>query len=391
MSMGARQGSVEASAVARLPLPSGPYGIGTLAYHWVDDDRPEIFTLVRDDRRELMVQVWYPAAVDPSAPREPYVEDARTLVDLARLIGLPDAAFAHVQLVKTHARPGAPVAPDEAQISDDPVLAWPLRVPAAQHGAGRGTGFARLRRGDDRPPVCRLGVIFPDGRLVQFDPRLLPPWPRAVRPGDDPAFAEGVLPYLVRDATFALDQLETVDRADPREILAGRLDLDRRGMFGVSLGGMIAAEACRIDPQFQAGLSMDVFMPDDVVAAGLEQPMMWLSRPKDAMRVEGWDEAQIDDIHASMRSVFEGLPGDGYITLVPDMFHIDFSDGRLLSPQIEARGLCGASTGTERSPSSTPTSWRSSTDTFEVAPPRSSMDGRRRSPGDPGNPPDDEC
>lgn len=345
MSMGARQGSVEASAVARLPLPSGPYGIGTLAYHWVDDDRPEIFTLVRDDRRELMVQVWYPAAVDPSAPREPYVEDARTLVDLARLIGLPDAAFAHVQLVKTHARPGAPVAPDEARY---PMILFSHgRCGFRQHSTvqveelvSHGYVVATIDH-----PYAASGVVFPDGRLVQFDPRLLPPWPRAVRPGDDPAFAEGVLPYLVRDATFALDQLETVDRADPREILAGRLDLDRRGMFGVSLGGMIAAEACRIDPRFQAGLSMDVFMPDDVVAAGLEQPMMWLSRPKDAMRVEGWDEAQIDDIHASMRSVFEGLPGDGYITLVPDMFHIDFSDGRLLSPQIEARGLCGAIDG----------------------------------------------
>lgn len=345
MSMGASRDSLGASAVAELPRPSGPYGIGTLVYHWVDEDRPEMFTTARDDRRELMVQVWYPAAVDPSGPRTPYVEDARTLVDLARLIGLPDAAFADLQLVKTHARPAAPVAPDEA--SYPLILFSHGRCGFRQHSTvqveelvSHGYVVATIDH-----PYAASGVVFPDGRLVRFDPRLLPPWPRAVRPGDDPAFADAVLPYLVRDAIFALEQLEALDRADPRRILTGRLDLDRRGMFGVSLGGMIAAEACRIDPRLQAGLIMDVFMPDDVVVAGLEQPMMWLSRPKAAMRLEGWDEAQIDDIHASVRAVFERLPGDGYIVLVPDMFHIDFSDGRRLSPLIEARGLCGAIDG----------------------------------------------
>ena len=72
-------------------------------------------------------------------------------------------------------------------------------------------------------------------------------------------------------------------------------------------------------------------MPDDVVRPVSTADDVAES-PADAMRVEGWDEAQVDDIHASMRSVFEGLPGDGYVALVPDMFHIDFSDGRLLSP-----------------------------------------------------------
>jgi hypothetical protein len=59
--------------VFRFPDPSGPYEIGTSTYHWVDADRPEIFTADPDDRRELMVQVWYPAKGDPSSPRAPYV------------------------------------------------------------------------------------------------------------------------------------------------------------------------------------------------------------------------------------------------------------------------------------------------------------------------------
>jgi predicted dienelactone hydrolase len=55
--------------VFRFPHPTGPYQIGTLTYHWVDAARPEVFTADPNARRELMVQVWYPAKADPSSPR----------------------------------------------------------------------------------------------------------------------------------------------------------------------------------------------------------------------------------------------------------------------------------------------------------------------------------
>lgn len=51
--------------VFRFPRPTGPYEIGTVTYHWVDAERPEVFTADPDDRRELMVQVWYPAQGGP--------------------------------------------------------------------------------------------------------------------------------------------------------------------------------------------------------------------------------------------------------------------------------------------------------------------------------------
>jgi len=52
--------------IFRFPTPTGPYAIGTLTYHWIDAGRPEVFTADPDDRRELMVQVWYPAVAEPT-------------------------------------------------------------------------------------------------------------------------------------------------------------------------------------------------------------------------------------------------------------------------------------------------------------------------------------
>src|SRR5215207_11192898 len=90
--------------VFRFPHPSGPYEIGTLTYHWVDADRPEVFTADPGDRRELMVQIWYPAKGDPSSPRAPWVQDADALAAaLARVFHLPGFTFGHLKYITTNA------------------------------------------------------------------------------------------------------------------------------------------------------------------------------------------------------------------------------------------------------------------------------------------------
>lgn len=62
--------------VFRFPHPTGPYAIGTLTYHWVDAARADIFTVDPNARRELMVQVWYPAEAGASSTPAPYMQEA---------------------------------------------------------------------------------------------------------------------------------------------------------------------------------------------------------------------------------------------------------------------------------------------------------------------------
>jgi predicted dienelactone hydrolase len=185
-------------------------------------------------------------------------------------------------------------------------------------------------------PYAASGVVFPGGRLAPFDPRMFDP----AHPGH-PAFLDSIIPFLAQDAVFTLNQLAVLNRADPKGVLIGRLDLQRAGMFGVSLGGATTAEACRADQRFRACLMMDVFMPDDVVEAGLKQPAMWISRDTASMRLEGWAQRDIDETQNTMRAVFETLPGDGYLVLVPGMFHPNFSDFPLFSPATRWLHLAG--------------------------------------------------
>src|SRR6266511_3443542 len=260
--------------VFRLPQPTGPYAIGTLTYHWVDAARPEVFTADPNDRRELMVQLWYPAKGDPSAPRAPYIQDADVVAPaLARFMKLPEFALGHFKYITGNAVPSALVAADQPSY---PVLILlvgrggyrQVQTFQVQELVSHGYVVAAIDQ-----PYAAATVVFPDGRQAAYDSRM-----------DDRAFKDARIPYLAHDAIFTLDRLDALNQADPNGILTGRLDLQRAGIFGMSLGAIVGAEACRLEPRLRACLLEDAFMPTDVVRAGLRQPTMWITRDADTMR-----------------------------------------------------------------------------------------------------------
>ncbi|MFI5897010.1 hypothetical protein ACIA5D_43640 [Actinoplanes sp. NPDC051513] len=155
------------------------------------------------------------------------------------------------------------------------------------------------------------------------------------------ALPDGVVPYLARDVSFALDRLEALDQGDPAGILAGRLDLRRSGVFGVSLGGIVGAEACRTESRLHACLLMDAPMPTDVVRDGLPQPTMWITRDAATMHREGWSPSEIEEHRNSMRAVFHGLRADGYFVQVSGMFHLNLTDFPSVSPLLPRLGIAG--------------------------------------------------
>jgi predicted dienelactone hydrolase len=325
--------------VFRLPQPTGPYQIGTLTYHWVDTGRSELFTAEPNDHRELMVQIWYPAEANPSSARAPYVQDPAALAPLARLLHLPGFVFEHFKYVTTNATSSAPVAAGEP--------GYPVLIFSGGRGGFRQESTQMFEELVSHGyivaaidhPYASSGVVFPDGRLVTLDPRLLPGPTGGIPAGT--FFHDVVIPYLAQDVIFTLDQLTALNQADPSGILTGRLDLQRAGMFGPSLGGVVGAEACYLEPRLRACQAMDAYMPADVVRAGLKQPTMFISREVKWMQIEGWSQGDIDATQNTMRAVYDSLPGDGYLVLVQGMFHANFADTAFYSPLMTWLGITG--------------------------------------------------
>ncbi len=341
--------------VFHFPRPSGPYQIGTVTYHWVES-RHEIFSADPNAHRELMVEVWYPAKGNSSSARAPYVDDASALSPaLARVLHLPGFTFDYWKYVTTNDAPSLPMATDKPSY---PVLIFLTGLNGfrqsntfqVQELVSHGYIVVAIDQ-----PYAAAAVVFPDGHQItgwtrdQMQPLInqsLSPVEKApILNGQ--ALKNGIIPYFAQDVSFTLDQTTALDRNDPNGILTGRLDLQRVGTFGVSLGAMVAAEASHRDPRIKASLMMDAAMPADVVQAGLQQPSMWITRPASSMRLErqrsgGWSEADIAQTLSTMRAVFnKSLPGDGYYVQVPGMFHVNFTDAPYWSPLFPLLGLVG--------------------------------------------------
>ena len=322
--------------VFRFPPPNGPYQIGTLTYHWIDANRQERFSADLNAPRELMAQVWYPAKEGASAAHVPYVENPAIFVSIANLLHLPGFTFDHLKYVTTHAVHSAPLADKEDS--------YPVLIFLSGRSGYRQSNTFQVEELVSHgyivvaidQPYAASGVIFPDGRLITMDSRMYP-----AHPNHD-LFLDEVIPFLAQDVSFTLDQLAALNLADPNGILTGRLDLQHMGIFGVSLGGIVTGEACLQESRLRACLVLDAFMPASVVESGLQQPTMWISRDEETMQREGWQQADIDETQNTMRTVYASLPGDGYLVLVPGMFHPDFTDAPLFSPLASVMGLSGS-------------------------------------------------
>jgi hypothetical protein len=349
--------------VFHFPSPGGPHAIGTLTYHWVDTDRPEVFSADSSARRELMVQIWYPARAGPQpslpssalSPHDYYVQDADALAKaFSRLTPLPKALFRQFKYVTTHATPSAPVANDRTNY---PVLIFLegamgfRQMNTFQVEALVSNGYIVVAI--DQPHTA-ASVVFPDGReagalpLEQMMPLIHQSYsPSAIAPTlNGRAFEKGIIPYLAHDVSFTLNQLATLNQTDPNGVLTGRLDLLQVGTFGVSLGGIVGSEACRIEPRLRACLFMDAPMPVDVVKSVLQQPAMWITRDTETMRLErrrsgGWSEADISAHQISMGTAFKNLRGAGYFVQVPGMFHVNLTDVPNWSPLLPWLGVTG--------------------------------------------------
>lgn len=336
--------------VFRFDAPTGPYDIGTVTYHWVDAARTEVFNADAKTHRELMVQIWYPAKHDAALQQAVYMPEADAFAAAqGKMHHWPAFLLGHLKYVITYGQLAAKVSEDKPRF---PVLIFLEGITGyremnnfqVQELVSRGYVVVAI----DQPYVA-ASVVFPDGRQIAglskdqmnslLQQSITPTEMVPILNGTE--FKEGIIPYFAQDVVFALDQLATLNNAGPNGILNGRLDIDRSGIFGVSFGGIVAGEACRIDRRLRACLVMDAPMTARVVSDGLQQPAMWITRDAQTMQNEGWSQFDIEQHQTTMRAVFNKLTRDGYFVQVSGMFHVNLTDVPYFSPLLRWHGIFG--------------------------------------------------
>jgi pimeloyl-ACP methyl ester carboxylesterase len=79
------------------------------------------------------------------------------------------------------------------------------------------------------------------------------------------------------DAVAILDALGCPNGSEVDRKIVDQLDADRIGVFGYSLGGAVAAEACVRDNRFRAAINIDGWHFGEAIDRGVSQPYLFIS------------------------------------------------------------------------------------------------------------------
>ncbi|MGY0235621.1 alpha/beta hydrolase family protein [Longispora urticae] len=307
-----------------FPAPSGGFAVGTRVEQWTDPARPETFTADPDDRRTVVVQLWYPARPSPGHVRRArYLgrteQEARTVSDaLARSAGLPGFLVDGVPLARTRAVVDAPVEPGGGRF---PVVLFSpgsggvrtQNTAWAEELASHGYVVAALDH-----PYDSAAVVLADGRTVTT---------RLASTGDparDDELAAGWTAIRAADLGFVLTRLDGLDR-DGTGPLGGRLDTGRVAVTGHSMGGAAAFQAARQDRRFDAVVDLDGY-PHGPASPALGQPTLALTQAV----TEGTDPRYLPRLAEVLRSG----TATSYRLTVPGAAHLTFMDGPLYLPPV---------------------------------------------------------
>lgn len=315
--------------IPRLPVPDGPYAVGTTTMVATDESRMERYGPSPGGPRILALHLWYPA--EPTGAAAPGWLGPETRRAVAGQYGLPWFFLDHLGLTATHAVRDAPLASGDEQF---PVVVY-------SHGWN---GFGRIS--PDQPerlashgfvviaPDHTFGALVSDlpGGLVPHDPAALPDEQEVGEAARTAASAALVATYA-QDIRFVFDLLTV---REPVALgMAGRIDVERIGVYGHSTGGGAAVAACQADARCDAVLGLDPWVvPVDpwVIGAGLSQPFV-------AMRSDGWVGEENDEVLYDLHSAGGA---SSTIMALEGANHFDFVALSQISPLARYLGFTGS-------------------------------------------------
>jgi dienelactone hydrolase len=178
-------------------------------------------------------------------------------------------------------------------------------------------------------------VVFPDGRVIARAPQNNAD---LFSGSEQEKLAAKLVEAWSADMSFALDRLEQLNESDPSGRFLGRLDLQRVGVFGHSLGGATALQFCHSDSRCKAGIDVDGAPLGAVIEEGVTQPFMFIL----SEHLQGGDtDAEGRRVVDNIRSIYDRLPSDRRVWItIRGANHFGFSDdGALFKSPLLMSGL----------------------------------------------------
>ncbi|GAA1966661.1 alpha/beta hydrolase [Amycolatopsis minnesotensis] len=241
-----------------VPPPTGHHAVGTAELHLVDETRADPW-VPESGPRELVVSMYYPAAVPVGAPRQ-YLT-AREAEILLAANDLPEIPPELLAGTRSSARVGAPPLPrwhgyPLAVLSNGLGMPRATLTGLAEDLASRGYVVAAVGHNYEAD-----GTAFPDGHVTEC---------AACGPGLDHVLLSKV---RTADVSFVLNRLTARD--SPYALL---IDPAKIGLVGQSVGGNAAPLAMLADRRIRAGVNLDGRFWSPLPESGVDRPILLLGR-----------------------------------------------------------------------------------------------------------------
>ena len=308
--------------VFTFPMLTGRYQVGTETVQFEVSPPKKSNSTATPGRRELVVQMFYPA--------EPSAQEQHSTYTLA---GLATRFKPQLARVRTRAIVGANINQSDQHY---PVIIYSHSwngsrledLFVVQELASHGYVVACIDDPYDTPiNILADGKVFrhPGDHWLDFSsPQTLQETLQRLKHN---------LAVRVDDVSFVLNQLIRLNTNDVSSRFYGRLDLDRVGIIGFSFGGTTAAQACRLDQRFKAGVDLDGYSFVVADANSIRQPFLIMAEsiaPDEyatAHNSEQRAEANFDMIE--YRQIMQSF--GGYLLILKGTQHVNFSDFPLYS------------------------------------------------------------
>lgn len=328
-----------------LPQPGGKFTIGVMYLDFTDKERPEILTEDTTDNRDITMKIWYPAQNKPDKEYAPYIKNGNQSVEE---LNLPS----FYQSLQSHAKLNLPLSNAEQKY---PILIF-------NHGWGEHYSQNTVLMEE----LASHGYIvfsiahhyearfsfYPDGKTVIFDsnnqsehfqqimgeqqnPDAIQIF-RSMYSAQSteqrenvfkrtnelmPAFMLKGSKLWAKDITTTIDHLEVLE--SKKEFFKGRLNLDKIGVFGMSLGGTATGQACLMDDRIKAGINMDGGIFGDILDTRIAQPFMFIN----SVRYRGYQNLFL-----------KRIKNQGIVINIENDEHYNFHDISVLNPDQQMLG-----------------------------------------------------
>ena len=337
------------SQTESLPKPTGKYFVGVSYLYYVDNNRKELFDNNQGKNREITVKAWYPS--DIVTDFEPYLLKSESEFAV-KYLQFPEI----FRTLKSNSSRDVPVS---SQDSKYPVLIF-------SHGWGENYSQNTILMEElashgyivfsiSHHYECKF-TSFPDGRFIYIDMKsrrlqkimgemastealaLLQKFSDAGNDEErlqvfkdlEKAIPVGLTEspkYWAEDITYFIDQLNGLNNENG--LFRNKMDLDKIGVFGMSLGGLASNEVSMLDNRVKACVNMDGGFHGLITKSDTKIPAMFLN----SNRYSGYG-----NIFTSRSEM------DCYSFTVKNSDHMNFTDHSIF-PVPSAKPLLGSVEG----------------------------------------------